>query len=409
MKRFLITVVATYIFIGCSTEADVESAKERTFIRYYGTAQNDVGVLAQEDANGGFALLSTSEIETGVTGQIKYNIHFTQLDQWGNHVWDRTYLTDLNTTASSFVQTPSGYYVIGDRINNDDHSDLQILHINEETGDLIAETTISLTTRSLHGRAITYDGTNFFILGAIDPNSESLNNMLVAKVSPSDLSSPVWTREYGDGPANLINRLYTVGSTENLWGGSVEFSNASDFKLVQAYQDSEAPYINNNIGDPTFDENPLDFCKGFTGWVVTGYSNKNFGNVNIENTEDIYIQKIWDNGTNGFYTQLPGVDDPNDVDTRNERGNSICLIEEDHSYVVLGTVETVDQKEDLMITKINDSGVEVWDRKYFGGSDKQEGASVRKNSDGSILIFGTTYFGTEKKLILIKVDKDGNL
>jgi hypothetical protein len=409
MKRFLITVVATYIFIGCSTEADVESAKERTFIRYYGTAQNDVGVLAQEDANGGFALLSTSEIETGVTGQIDYNIHFIQLDQWGNYVWDRTYLTDLNTTASSFVQTPSGYYVIGDRINNDDHSDLQILHINEENGDLIQETTISLTDRSLHGRAITFDGTNLLILGSIDiPNTISSKNMLVAKVSPSDLANPIWTREYGDGPAKLINRLYTVGSNENLWGGLVQFDDA-DFKFVQAYQDSEAPYININVGDPEFDETPLDFCKGFTGWVVTGYSNAGADNdINPENTEDIYIQKIWDNGTDGFYTQLAGGDGSSN-DTRNERGNSVCLIDEDHSYVVLGTVETVDQKEDLMITKINDSGVEVWDRKYFGGSDKQEGASVRKNSDGSILIFGTTYFGTEKKLILIKVDKDGNL
>jgi hypothetical protein len=417
MKRVFCSLIGIAVIIGCSTEADVEIVKEKTFVRYYGTQENDVAVLALEDLNGGFALLSTSEIETGITGQIDYNIHLTRLDEWGNLLWHNTYLQEFNTTASSFIQTPDGYFVIGDRIKSNTSSDLQILHISDEDGSLIDEKTISLGSRSLHGEAIAFDGSNFIVLGSIEPRDP--NNMLIAKISPTALGTPIWIREHGDGAVDLINAVYIDQSRgDNVWGGSVEFGTSLDFKVVMALENSQAPYINENIGSPNYNEFPKDFCRAFAGWVVTGYSNavvsKTVNNItttiNSKGTEDIYVQKILDDATPRFYTQLEGVDQATDGDQRNERGNSVCYIAGERSYVVLGTVETALRKEDLMITKIDDAGAELWsERRYFGGADKQEGASVRELSDGSLLVFGTTYFGTEKKLILIKVDKNGNL
>jgi hypothetical protein len=421
MKRFFISIVAVSIVIGCSTETDVDFVKEDTFVRYYGTQQNDVAVLALEDLNGGYTLLSTSEIETAVTGVVKYRMHLTRLDEWGNLMWHHTYLESINTTASSFVQTDAGYFIIGDRIKSDATTDLQLLHVSSTDGTLIDEKTISLGSRSLHGKAIAAEGSsNFIVLGTIEGSS---NDMYVAKIAATDLATPLWTREHGDGPAQLISRVYAQNN-ENIWGGSVLFNTSYDFRLVRAAEDSQVPFVNTPIGSPDFNENAVDFCLGISGWVITGYTNASFTktlkdntqiNVNPNNTEDLYIMKITDNSVKMFYTQLEGQGaaekrdaGDNSGDLRNDRGNSVCLTT-DHSYIVLGTVETDASKEDLMVTKINDSGVEMWDRKYFGGADKQEGASVRELSDGSILVFGTTYFGTEKKLILLKLDKNGNL
>jgi hypothetical protein len=413
MKRIFTSMIAIAAMIGCSTEADVDFVKENTFVRYYGTQQNDVAVLALEDLNGGFTLLSTSEIETGVTGQINYNIHLTRLDEWGNLLWHDTYLRNFKTTASSFIQTPEGYFVIGDRIKSDATTDLQILHISDEDGSLIDEKTISLGSGSLHGKAITQDGTDFILLGSI-VESGSTNDMYVAKVAGNDLGVTIWDRRHGDAPSELINRIY-LQNNENLWGSSVDNLTSFDFRLVRAQEDSQLPFNSSFLGQANYNEHANDFCQALDGWVFTGYTNaksyKDRFDVDVQinplGTDDIFIQKINDDATERFYIQLEGQSAEGD-DTRNERGNAICMTS-DGDYVVLGTAETINRKEDLVLTKINRSGAETWDRRYFGGNDKQEGASVRETSDGSILVFGTTYFGTEKKLILLKLDKNGNL
>lgn len=411
MKRilFLLTLISVF---SCKTESDVEPAKENTFMRYIGTEFNHVAVLAAED-NNGFSLLATKEIETNVAGQIRYKIQFVRLDLYGNKVWEQSYpntqtYQDQDWTASSFIPTyvnsnPTGYLIVGDRINADGTRDLLLLQIDLNGTVQGNPHTISLgAPKSLQGHAVTSDGSDFIVLGSIKNNGSQ--DMFVAKVLGSDLDSCRWKREYGDAESTLINRIF-LKNNQNIWGGSVFFNSTYDVRLIRVNQDTQPSDIGNPIGSTIFNENAMDFCPATGGWVVTGYTNQ--GNpadpndINPQQTEDIYVMKVSDDSRIIFNTQLKG------VPGKNDQGVSVTSTS-DQAYIVLGTVGTEFKQEDLYVTRINDSGVQEWSYNY-GGSDKQDAASVRETSDGGLLVFGTTYFGNEKKLMLLKLDKNGKL
>ena len=146
--------------------------------------------------------------------------------------------------------------------------------------------------------------------------------------------------------------------------------------------------------DAESDEFAADFCKALGGWAITGSSNAN-------GTDDIYVLKLSNTSNLMFSIRLEG------EQGQHERGVSIDQTP-DNNLVVLATVGTASKKEDLSIIKLSSSGSKIWQHNY-GGADRQEGASIRATSDGSYLIFGTTYFINEAKLMLMKVNSNGEL
>jgi hypothetical protein len=412
MKKILFFCVIISV-CGCKTEGDVEPANESTFIRYLGTEDNNSAVLAFETTDG-FSLLSNAESEGG-----DRKIKFTQTDLYGHTVWEQNYPSvKRNWSAASFIETTdsqlpnSGYLIIGDSIKGNGITDLLLLKIDKQ-GTLIDSVTISAPNSliSLHGRAVMKDPAdgNYIVLGNATGDPSPVNDMFVAKLDADDLSIIMWSKEYGAGLSTTTNRIYFNNNQNLFWGGSVR-TPSYDVRLVQVPIGSQSPITGNNIGSPQFDENALDFCQSFGGWAFTGSFKK-------YDTEDIFVLKVDSKGDTIRYTPFAEKDYdvryPKDVgafkgyDGQNEKGVSITSTKDD-GFVVLGQVSTATKSEDLTIVKLDATGKKVWQYNY-GGADRQEAASVRETSDGSYLIFGTTYFINEKKLMLIKVNRDGKL
>jgi len=418
MKKVYLLISILAISFSCKDEGDVGPAKEITFIRYLGTENNNVAVLAKEVTDGGtpaITMLSYSEIAGSVVGQVFFQTKLIHTDASGNFLWSANYPQQVvdggaepfNIRAASFIQlSGGGYLIIGDRIYSNGTTDIQLV-LTDANGqnpvyNVIEDVSPSI---SLRGHAVMEDQDgDIVILGKITGDPE--NDMFMAKIALATLSATfdskvpenfVWLRRYpAAGLSTLINRVYK--NTNNFfWGGYVLNSTfqKNDVRLIRAPENSDLVIVGNPIGDPEIDENAVDFCQTIEGWGVTGATTAEDANG------DLYVMKITNNSTVVFQTIIPGVEGQRDA------GVSIDETE-DHGFVVLGESGTTNRRDDLTVAKVNASGVLVWSRQY-GTSDRQQGASIRVTADGSLLVFGTTYFNNEKKLMLMRLKGDGTL
>jgi hypothetical protein len=416
MRKLYWFSLVVVLAVGCKSESDVGPAQEKTFIRYLGSENNNVAVLAEE-AGDGFTLLSYSEIAGDVVGDVSYQIKLIHLDAFGNWMWEKNYpegddKSQLQMRASSFISLKdasgalTGYLIIGDWINANGTTKLQLVY-TDANGENAVYNTISdaSATVSLQGRAVVQDNTGDFVVLA-KVNGDPSNDMFVAKIAAADvktINNPLkltWFKKYGAGVSTLINRLYGSTSTGYSWGGSVRnpISLKNDIRLIRVPENSDASFIGGPIGDSddAVDENAVDFCPSVGGWTVTGSTTKN------EVNGDIYIMKLTTNTQTVFKQILPEFE-------ANQKEEGVSITETtDGSYAVLANVGTTTKQQDLLVLKCNASGGVTWSHNY-GSSDKQEGASIRTTSDGSYLVFATTYFGNVKKLMLMKLNKNGEL
>lgn len=381
-------------FAACKTEREVQPAKG-PFIRYFGSEYNYTAVLALESQHG-FALLANMDIQSSVIGQFDKKIKFFKTDADGNLLWEKSYPAfgeSGSMSAASFLSLEDeGYIIIGDRINNDGSTSMQLLRIDTE-GSVQITKTLSVASASLHGHAVMKDVTgDFIVLGSITGNSPY--NVYLAKVKSGDLSLE-WEKKY-PSQGTLMNRLYTSVSQNILWGSSVATSSGNnDVRLIHAPQNSETFLAGNLIGNPSLNENALDFCQIVGGYAITGV-------INEGADDNIYLARVTNQFEPVFTTKF-------DFNARNDKGVSICPAT-DGGLVILGTVESETDQEDLYLVKTDGFGNLIWHYNY-GGTDNQQAASVRPLQDGSYLLFGTTYFTSPgvRKLILMKVNRDGKL
>ncbi len=398
MKRTL-SVILSLLILSCQTKEDATPANEGTFIRFHGTTDNNHAVLALESADGGYALLSNSTTE----GTNAVRIKFTKTDLNGNLLWDSTYAkTGVDWRAMSFLDMTSdtlvnrGYLIVGDEINGTTTA-LLLLKVNPD-GEMEKMGSISFTdagvTYPLHGRAVTLDAEeHFIVLGGIDGHASK--NIFVAKVDKDDMSV-VWTRTYSNADAGApMARIFRDSKSQDIWWGTPFIDDASQtsaVRLIHTAQDAENPKDGALLGTYDFDETPEDFCPMTGGWAITGTTNE-------KGNDDILVLRV-DYASNVMFSMvLENAGDDHGVSIARTGGNA---------FVVLGTVSTTDRRNDLTIAKIGPTGAVEWQFNY-GGADDQEAASIRETSDGSYLVFGTTFFVNEEKLMLMKVNKDGKL
>lgn len=416
MKKIIFQLLIWVSIIGCKTERDVGPAAG-TFLRYFGSENNQDAVLAMEAGNG-YSLLSNVVIQKGAT-DVDYKIRLTHTDQNGNFAWEKTFpafVKNENEAGSargfSFIQLAnSGYLIVGEWIKPDGTSKLLLVRTDPE-GNMQDSVTISagfaipsLSGASLEGRAVIETSENnepyYVVLARISGGPSSItNDMLIARINSSDLSLG-WRRGYGAGTSSVINKLYKNNNKNLLWAGSiVRSANQRDVRLIEVPTDSESPVI----GNPrvtTDDENAIDFTPTAGGWAITGSTNKS-GNDNI------YLLKISGNSQFIYEQEISPVLDGETDPQLNDRGNSICQ-GIDGGLMILGTVETESSLQDLFLVKIEGlSGTPMW-RKRIGGLDKEEGASIRTTADNHYLVFATISFSRSRKLMLLKLNRNGEM
>lgn len=419
MKRLLL-FLPLLIITACQDEQGAELANEPTFLRFFGSEYSHTPKLALEDGDG-FILLSTIDVPTEVLGTFQNKIKLIKTDSFGNLQWERVYpefadatIDTLSLRASSLLITEEGYVVIGEAANMKDLSEpssLVLLNVNfqgslAEEPFFITGTENNRSTTSLHGKAIAKNQNgNYILLASVsnndNDNTNDLETMMVTEVR-SDNFLQVWARFYGDGTGDITNRIFIEQNNDLIFAGS-QLSNASqEVRLLGFPQDRQEPILTASNAANTSTETANDVAEvfgGFPGYAILGTTNQNVG-------EDMYLIKFSLNGEQVFAPKTF------DFDAQNDEGIAVDGTKEG-GLILLGNGQSGEDKgfgnTDIFLVRLDVNGNEVW-RKNFGGSAKDESASVRQTKDDGFLIFGSTEFGTNfKKLVLLKTDKNGEL
>lgn len=418
------TLVCLVLLIGCKTEEDVSPASG-TFVRYFGSGNNHVAVLADQDPSNRLLLLANYD-ET-LDGFPRRKIKFIRTDNDGNLEGQNSYpayqadnTLEESYEASSFISVTEGanpgYVIVGDRINAQT-TDLLLLRVkfDRENGQdlplqdhlIVEPADLGLDPAnevSLHGRAVIWtsdlDETGqsiqcYLVLGAIEDEIDGNDDMFVMQVK-QDLTIG-WKRTYGSFESTLINKLYKTSDDKLSWGVAVESGDQNDVQFVKAGKNDQSPLFGGALGAPDENEEPTDFCSIIGGWAVTGSNGEDEG-------QDILLMKV-SNSFDLVFKQTYHLEDGQE-----DVGNSVCQAA-DGGIIILATSTTATTQEDLWLFKVNSINGEQevgWGMNY-GGTDVEQGASVRLLSDGSYLVFGTSSFSRVQKLMLMKVNQRGQL
>jgi hypothetical protein len=329
-------------------------------------------------------------------------------DEFGNLIWQKFYpeteIANTSYSGYSISLTPSGGYVIvGEKIQGTAPSLLIIT--TDADGNSPVENTMTLSNRKGLGVAVNSTG-NFLVVSSI--SSQPSFNIVLSEFSKTSLN-PIWSRTYGAGALtenSLPNKLFVDAQDVAYWGGTVLKTNQkSSMRFIKTPPNSPNVLFDLTLGKPTDTE--------FSGDMIR-YGN-NFAFVGTTRTEpykdSITVRRVTESGTQIFSRayKITG-----NTFTGEIVGNSLCVAQ-DGGLVLLGTISlgvpnTPSTNTNYSLIKIDGFGnaTPVW-TKIIGGRFNDKGKSIITTSDGGHVILGTTSLANVNSLLLMKVDKDGNI
>jgi hypothetical protein len=391
---------------GCSQESAVDSAKSSTFVRYFNGSFEDEAQALLETADKGLIIMANTNFD----GFNRVNLIKT--DEFGNLLWQKFYPDKESVTPSysgyGISLTPSGGYVIvGEKIDGTASSLLIIT--TDADGNSPVYNTMTLSNRKGLGVAVNSAG-NFLVVSSI--SSQPSLNIILSEFSKTSLN-PIWSRTYGAGVLtenSLPNKLFVDAQDVAYWGGTVLKGNQkSSMRFIKTPPNSPNVLFDLTLGNPTDTEFSGDMIRYGNNFAFIGTSQTGTDNTNIT------VRRVTESGIQ-IFSQGYSIkqEDSKELLTGEIRGNSLSVAQ-DGGLVLLGTIGigppgTVSTNTNYCLIKIDGFGnaKPVW-TKIIGGRFNDSGKSIITTSDGGHVILGTTSLANVKSLLLMKVDKDGNI
>lgn len=399
-------VIFLVVLWGCSQESAVDSAKSSTFVRYFNGSFEDEAQALLETADKGLIIMANTNFG-GVN-----RVNLIKTDEFGNLLWQKFYPETPSTTSYSgygISLTPSGGYVIvGEKIEVSKGPSLHMITTDAD-GNSPVENTMTLSNRKGLGVAVNSTG-NFLVVSSI--SSQPSLNIVLSEFSKTSLN-PIWSRTYGAGALtdnSLPNKLFVDAQGMAYWGGTVLKTNQkSSMRFIKTPPDSPNVLFDLTLGKPTDTEFSGDMIRYGNNFAFIGTSQTGTDNTNIT------VRRVTESGIQ-IFSQGYSIkqEDSKELLTGEIQGNSLAVAQ-DGGLVLLGTVGigppgTVSTNTNYCLIKIDGFGnaTPVW-TKIIGGRFNDRGKAIITTSDGGHVILGTTTLANVKSLLLMKVDKDGNI
>ena len=442
MNRLLI--FSLLVLLGaCLSEEKADLAKPSTFTRYFSDGYQNTAVTIEETADTetsqtGFIILANSEIQNSNAEPLRNKILLIKTDQFGNEVW-RMHYPEISADTKlymghSLIILPAGtalpkggYLITGEEIVHvDGEEDLKhlLLLVVDENGvvkNTLPSPYIFPADKSIIGQSSALGPNGNYIVLASAPPLTLGNNIFVAEIYPlghAKALDTVWTRNYGQGTSNLANKVFYSEATNPptiYWGGDTrQFAGLSGGFVTRSELDTETPGNGqtDRIGPTASNIFAGDFCrKGETFGFV--------GSTEANDAGDIAFYSVLSTGSPGSSQEIYTTtifNDPTvtaDKNNKKEVANSISPTTEG-GYIILGTIDSYTDPilgagdTDMLLLKINGFGDKEWTRTY-GSLQADGGNCIRQTTDGGYIVLGTSNFGAQATILLIKTDKNGEV
>jgi hypothetical protein len=406
MKRLFVFFLL--VLWGCSQESAVDSAKSSTFVRYFNGSFEDEAQALLETADKGLVIMANTNFD----GFNRVNLIKT--DEFGNLLWQRFYPDPQTTTTTSYSGygislTPAGGYVIVGEAIKSTSARLLIITTDAEGNTPVIKPMDNLSTRKGISVAVNPAG-NFLVVSSV--SSEPSVNLILSEFSNTSLE-PTWTRMYGAGALtenSLPNKLFTDAQGAAYWGGTVLKANQkSSMRFIKTPPNSPNVLFDLTLGKPTDTEFSGDMIRYGNNFAFIGTSQTG---IDTE-TNSITVRRVTESGTQ-IFSRGYQIIDSKELLTGEITGNSLSVAQ-DGGLVLLGTIGigppgTISTNTNYCLIKIDGFGntKAVW-TKIIGGRFNENGKAIITTRDGGHVILGTTNLANVNTLLLMKVDKDGNI
>lgn len=377
------TYISLFIFIsafflGC-TKDEPSDIQKNAFIKSFGGAYENEAIDMIKDGEN-YYLLGNENDEDGQS-----NIVVIKTDDFGNRIWEVSYVTDDNPTQANQIiklEHQDGFAIIGSMEIDDDslYYDAYILVIDNNGNTLWDKTYNNL--HSELGKCIAELDDGGFIIAMSQDSMNSSNSHM-----------------------NLFTRLNSQG--ELIPNGT---SKTPGTELFQIYKNTNNKgfYItchNNSIPEVII----LNPDGTLVAPIKFDISGKIFS-ITQDINENIFICGEKNNGLNGgkdgFIAQLESIGSI-DFKWMNEFGNSkddyfkYITITDESQILATGSIEDSKAISDIWILKTNINGQLISESK-LGGDNNEYGVRILESEDKRFIVEGTTHFENSSFISIYK-------
>ncbi|UZR95877.1 hypothetical protein [Chondrinema litorale] len=407
LSNFYILILPLFFLISCEEDINEFSAKDKIFIKFFGSLDNDEGTKVAELSDEGFLILGTtktSTIDDEVSNESKILLIHT--NYFGETVWEKEIGgTEGNYTAGSLIINEQNEIYISGTVQesaNSTFTNLILIKVSSTGEEMWSNTFDNASNSETAVEMVNTSDNGIILIGNTNSSTEdeltsTTQDFYVVKTDNE--GNMVWERTYGfeEGKSDYGNAVVEAENGDFIWLGTTQKDNLTGSALNSDMRVVRSNSIGNLIWDYLFGGDGNDVgnkaIKHFNEYVLTG----GIGNSS-SNESDFYLVKINNNGKELWSNQYGGSNDDIAYDV---------FTTDDGGFILTGyTFSYGNGKSDIFLVKTDFEGNLQW-TSAIGGQGEDIGKSVIQTSDGGFLVSGTIEFENNTMICLIKTNSEG--
>jgi len=418
--RLLIIILILFTFTHCDTEDNIEIPFKRSYIRMYGQGAEYKAVSLAVSASNEFYLLAQRE---GIDN--RKQAYVVKTDAEGNQLWEIILAGTTDYLAKDIIiDSQDRICVALDYLADATTTNVRLIRIIDNGSQATKLDSVSVGVAGFNENvksiSVISDGSYILAGSSFQQSSEfDVNDVKIASWRFDSNLIPFTSAQWNFNVSGFSNYsevtaifqgtsspFYAFGSTNTVNLTGVNNQNPITANLyagsVETFGDVGAP-----IGRGSTDrQNFLTAVKKVTGnrYILLGTHNSASSQSNNRFNEqgDIYFTLVKEELSNPFLAfENPkalnlGINlVPRDI---SESSNGNVLIGADQITLERGT--------NIMIYKLDAAGLRIWERSINVNGDYSV-AKIHELADGKILIIGTAGLINQSKLMLAKLNQNG--
>ena len=385
-KIYYLIIITLFLLLNVSLFSQSEQ-----FIKYYGADCPDFGLSLDKTTDGGYILLGHTQ---NFGAQIQ-DVYLIKIDSSGNEIWHKLFGgSDLDFGQSVQQTTDKGFILCGfTKSFGAGGNDIYIIK-TDSSGNFLWQQTYGGTNDD-YGYCIKQTpDKGYIICGSTKSFGSGGTDAILIKTDSSGTQQ--WLKYYG-GVNN--DGAYSLDITSDagyvLCGYTYNFGALNDDAMVIKTDAAGNQQWLKIFGGSSNDRAlSIKQCAD-KGFCFAGYTNS-FGN----GTEDMYLVRTDSSGNQLYYKTYGG--------SQTEKAYSLDLTL-DNGFILTGQTNSYGAgNDDLYVVKADSTGNVLWE-KYFGGTENDEGFTVKATSDKGFIAIGNTwsYNIMYSDIYVVKMDSTG--
>ncbi|MBU8892314.1 MAG: hypothetical protein KOO66_06015 [Bacteroidales bacterium] len=393
--KYILVVLLTLIIWSCNN-IDLTSDQDKSFVKFYGSWNSDIGADVKEYEDG-YLLLATV---TSVNESNK-DIVLIKTDKFGNTISVDTVMHGGgNNSAGKLLLTDDGGFLLVGTYVDTLNKNKDIL-INKFSSGLVSEweQTIGSVDNNEQGISVKKASDGYIIVGttnasdAVNGNPQGRLDILMVKIN--ETGETEWTKNHGGDGDDESSEIIVINGGYLIVGTSDSFNepDQSAFNIIIIKTNNSGNETDKMTYGGSFNDYGHSVIRCPEGYLIVG-SNENISGGN----SDAYVLKVDENNIHTIvWNKAFGT-------TLNDK--AFDVLKTQTGYIVVGEKELTSGKAAYFIN-IDFEGNLIYEN-VWGGYD-QAMYSIEQTIDGGYIMTGSSGIEGNEMICLIKVNSDGEL